>query len=909
MQRLSILIASRNTLRFLPLCLRSIRENLSRKDHALLVLDDASTDGSAEWLEGNRGTYGYDLELHRGPERLGIVGAYNHLVKAAQTDAVWMVHTDMYLSGGADAETVRFLTPATICTCTRIEPPLHPSAAHKIVADLGTEPSVFQEAEFLKLAQEKAQPGRFTEGIFAPVMCFREDFLAVGGLDPAFAPQSREDSDLFNRMALAGYRFRQSWSAFCYHFSGRGSRRKDDVDKDSAEWMTSNRKNERNFIRRWRSSVRHDEHLKPIVGLTEPISLVALLGDETENVIPFLAHLEPYVEEIVLVADGPQPESVGRMEEYVDKEQVAGPTLLQREKIKVLERPLAGDFAGQRNFGQTHCRYDWVLHADLDERFDRALLENLQDIILDMKRAGKAICGFPRLNTLEGVMVNDLPREQWTPQGLQKAGRIPPDQMRHLDLQFRLVRREVRWQGAVHETPEAGSPQQVMTWLQAAIRHPKTLARQQRQDARYESIQKGGSLRSAPIRAKLREGAARIMVLATEYPPARGYGLARYASESAEALATLGHEVHVVTCNFCEGRRGYAQNGVRVHDMSEALPIRHFHWVGDAVLNNVRLLDRAAEVADQHGPFDALISHDWLAGHAAKALRGMLDAPWILVMHDTEVGKRANRLSADQAYVAQMEEWCCRHADRLLTTSAFMAKELQAVYKTPAGNIDVVSCGVTPQRFESPTNVADFRGLFAGPDEKLIVYAGRLSPMKGVEDLLAAFEKILRSGIQARLVLAGEGVLRPELEKRCHAAHMADRVFLPGSLGDKVLGALYRAAEVAVLPSRYEPFGLAAIEAASLGVPVVATKVGGLAEIVQRSRGSIHGVPAANPPGLARAILNVLRDPERAGKLAEQAKDHVRRTYSWAEVARVTASAICKAERHRAPREVKVASL
>ena len=332
MNPISILIPNRNTLPFLKLCVRSLRENLSFGDHQVMVLDDASDDGSVEWLERNQSRFGYELILHRGPERLGIVGAYNRMVEAAETEVIWMVHTDMYFGQNADEETARYLAPATVCTCTRIEPPLYPEAPHKVIADLGMGPEDFRENEFLELAAEKAHPGRHTEGVFAPVMCFREDFLAVGGLDPAFAPQSKEDSDLFNRMAVAGYRFRQSWSAFCYHFSGRGSRKKDGIQTDSEEWQASNRKNERNFIRRWGCMVRHDEFLKPVIPPAEPVSLVALLGDEAENVVPFLQNMEPFFNEIIFVADGPQPESKHKIDDYIKEEEAAGPTLLKRDQ-------------------------------------------------------------------------------------------------------------------------------------------------------------------------------------------------------------------------------------------------------------------------------------------------------------------------------------------------------------------------------------------------------------------------------------------------------------------------------------------------------------------------------------------------------------------------------------------------
>ncbi len=503
MDRLSILVANRNTLPFLRLCIRSLRENLSRKDHHILVLDDASSDGSAEWLQESRSRCGLEVEFHKGPQRLGIVGAYNRLVDAAETAAVFLVHTDMYFAPGADVETARHLAPATVCTCTRIEPPLYPGAPHKIVTDLGTEPDEFREEEFLAVAAAKARPGEYTEGIFAPMMCYKEDFLAIGGLDPAFAPQSREDSDLFARMAAAGYRFRQSWSAFCYHFSGRASRKKDGIEVDSDEWQVSNRKNERNFVRRWGASVRHDEFLKPILPPAERISLVALLGNEPDNVLPFLDNLEPYFEEIILIADGPQAESVRMIDEYVSREEAAGPTLLEREKIKVVERPLDGDFSAQRNFGQGHATCDWVLHADLDERFDRGLLESLRDIAIQMRRTDKTACGFPRLNYLDGVLVNDLPRDQWTPEGLAAARGKEETQVGNPDPQFRLLKREVRWRGKVHETPEpvGRSHEQVMFWAHAVIRHPKALSRQREQDERYEAIAAGKPLPALALAA------------------------------------------------------------------------------------------------------------------------------------------------------------------------------------------------------------------------------------------------------------------------------------------------------------------------------------------------------------------------------------------------------------------------
>jgi glycosyltransferase involved in cell wall biosynthesis/GT2 family glycosyltransferase len=880
MERLSILVAGRNTRPFLELCLRSIRGNFARKDHRLLVLDDASTDGSAEWVEANRSKYGYDLELHKGPERLGIVGAYNRLAAAADTPAVWMVHTDMYFAPGADEETARYLAPATVCTCTRVEPPLFPPAPFKIVADLGFNPDDFQENEFLKLSAARAEPGRFTEGIFAPVMCYREDFLAVGGLDPAFAPQSREDSDLFNRMALAGYRFRQSRSAFCYHFGGRGSRKKAALGQDSPEWQATNRKNERNFIRRWGMSVREDEHLKPIVPAKEPLALVALLGNEPENVIPFLENLEPFFDEIVFVADGPQPESVAKIDDYVQREEAAGPTLLRRGKFKVVERPLAGEFSAQRNFGQEQCSSEWVLHVDLDERFDRVLLESLQDIVKEMRRGGKSVCGFPRLNYLDGVLANDLPRGEWTPEGLRRSAGRTAGQLRNLDPQFRLVRNGTPWHHKVHETPEPVGRDlgRTMFWPRGAIRHAKTVSRQKRQDEKYESMAPGASLNPGMGRGPQAAGSSgpKILMLATEYPPARAYGLGRYASELSAALARCGADVHVVNLNRSGGEASFRSGGVAVHELADADHPAHYEWISGAVFNNLWLLERAEEVVRDHGPFDVLLAHDWLGALAAKGLRAMHGLPLVLFMHDTEPGRRNNKLTREQLYIAEVETWTCTHADVVVANSQPLARELERFHKVPKERLAVVPCGVNPANFETDCHLPDFRALFCRPEEKLVLFAGRLSPTKGPDVLIRAAPAILKKQPGARFVLAGEGVMLADLQSSARELGVADRAMFVGHLAGKVLGAMYRAADLVVVPSRYEPFGMVALEAMSCGTPVAGAAVGGLRELLGGD-GPCWRFAPGDPKSLAATVAKALaNEATEAGreKLRNRAAGH-----------------------------------
>jgi hypothetical protein len=179
-------------------------------------------------------------------------------------------HADMYLCPGALDAIEQEIKPRTIVSLTRIEPPLHPDGPEKILRDFGVEPEEFKEEALLAFINSRVPNQDTTEGIFAPWAFYREDFQKIGGHDPLYAPQSKEDSDIFNRFMLDGVSFVQTWHGCVYHMTCRGSRR-NTVDKakniyeDSPEWLAQNERSTRNFIRKWGHFVKHDALMKPIV--------------------------------------------------------------------------------------------------------------------------------------------------------------------------------------------------------------------------------------------------------------------------------------------------------------------------------------------------------------------------------------------------------------------------------------------------------------------------------------------------------------------------------------------------------------------------------------------------------------------------------------------------------------------
>ena len=211
-------------------------------------------------------------------------------------------HADMYLCPGALDAIEQEIKPRTIVSLTRIEPPLHPDGPEKILRDFGVEPEEFKEEALLEFINSRVPNNDVTEGIFAPWAFYREDFQKIGGHDPLYAPQSKEDSDIFNRFLLDGVEFIQTWHGCVYHMTCRGSRR-NTVDKakniyeDSPEWLAQNMRSTRNFIRKWGHFVMHDALMKPIVPPKYDIGIIAT-GD-----IPILEALEPWCSTIYIKDD------------------------------------------------------------------------------------------------------------------------------------------------------------------------------------------------------------------------------------------------------------------------------------------------------------------------------------------------------------------------------------------------------------------------------------------------------------------------------------------------------------------------------------------------------------------------------------------------------------------------------
>ena len=297
--KISLIQPSRNNLKYLKWAYDAIRKNQGDHEVEICVADDASTDDTWAWCKGKMAVDPNFKAIRNDPEngRLGHTILYDRLINEVATNDVAMIyHADMYLCPGALDAIEKYIKPGVIVSLTRIEPPLHPDGPEKILFNGGTEPEHFEEEMLLASLPRLTDVDKTTEGIFAPWAFYRKDFQEIGGHDPLYAPQSKEDSDIFNRFQLNGVKFVQTWEGFVYHMTCRGSRFNPtitEVGKESDEWLAQNQRSTRNFIRKWGHFVMHDRLMKPIIPPKFNIGLI--LNNANEN---SLFHLEPWFDKI-----------------------------------------------------------------------------------------------------------------------------------------------------------------------------------------------------------------------------------------------------------------------------------------------------------------------------------------------------------------------------------------------------------------------------------------------------------------------------------------------------------------------------------------------------------------------------------------------------------------------------------
>ncbi|MEJ3744468.1 glycosyltransferase family 4 protein [Actinomycetes bacterium KLBMP 9797] len=381
-------------------------------------------------------------------------------------------------------------------------------------------------------------------------------------------------------------------------------------------------------------------------------------------------------------------------------------------------------------------------------------------------------------------------------------------------------------------------------------------------------------------------------MLSWEYPPVMVGGLGRHVHALSVALAAAGHEVTVVTRHAPGAPLEEYAEGVRIVRAPEDPPV--FPLATESLLAWTmafnHTLTRAALRAAESGEYDVIHAHDWLVTHTAMTLKDHLDLPLVSTIHATEAGRHQGWLPEEMnRTIHGVEWWLTQESTRVVVCSEYMKWEVNRLFETPVDQLDVVANGVEIDRWQvSREAVAAARERFAGAGP-LLTFAGRLVYEKGVQHLIAGLPKLRAAHPGLRLVIAGDGPYRAELEADIHRLGLSQAVTFPGFLGGTDLPAVIAASDCFAVPSIYEPFGMVALEGAAAGAPLAVAATGGLAEFVQPG---VNGMtfPAKDPEALADAVGTLLADAGRARALAEKARAMVSERYGWASIAARTAA-------------------
>jgi glycogen synthase len=383
----------------------------------------------------------------------------------------------------------------------------------------------------------------------------------------------------------------------------------------------------------------------------------------------------------------------------------------------------------------------------------------------------------------------------------------------------------------------------------------------------------------------------RVLILSWEYPPLIEGGLARHVRKLAEQLVAVEDvEVHVLTRGDERMPVEDELDGVFVHRVREPRRPRDLGefvtWVEHM---NADMLAAGVELGDRFD-FDLVHGHDWLVAVAGDHLANRFRCPLVVTIHATEYGRHQGWVDKHpQSHIHGVERWMANRADRVITCSHYMRGHVADVYGLEESRVTVIPNGIDPLDLQPVDDLDKLRAQFAAPEERLVVLVGRLVYEKGFQLALEALPGLVERLGDVRFLVAGSGTHEQELRRQAEELGLDAHGTFLGWIGDDVLHSLYRIADLCVVPSIYEPFGLVALEAMASGCPCIVADTGGLREIVPEDERVGLRFNGGDAEHLAVMVERLLTDDALRERLVVEASEHVL-SFDWADVARQTAA-------------------
>ncbi len=367
-----------------------------------------------------------------------------------------------------------------------------------------------------------------------------------------------------------------------------------------------------------------------------------------------------------------------------------------------------------------------------------------------------------------------------------------------------------------------------------------------------------------------------------------------YVRQVGEALAQLGWDVDMFTRQTDANQSRWVQH----QDYCRTIRITAGP---ETFIPRQEILDHAERFVEevirfcreQQRSYALMHTNYWISAWVGLELRRRLAVPMVHTYHS--LGAVKYQATQEPPHTAtrrlEIEKSCLETAECIVSTSPQERESLRSLVSS-RGTIEIIPCGTDIEQFGSVSYQQAREQLGISPEEKVIYYVGRFDPRKGIETLVRAVHRSqMRGKVPMRLIIAGgykpgqsDGDEKERITQIVQELGLADITEFPGRISDEKMPVYYAAADVCVVPSHYEPFGLVPIEAMASGTPVVGSAVGGLNfTVVSEETGIL--VPPKDDQAFANAIDRILSDPQWRNELSKNARKRMEEKFSWEGVA------------------------
>ncbi|MFZ1767713.1 MAG: glycosyltransferase family 4 protein [Caldilinea sp.] len=395
----------------------------------------------------------------------------------------------------------------------------------------------------------------------------------------------------------------------------------------------------------------------------------------------------------------------------------------------------------------------------------------------------------------------------------------------------------------------------------------------------------------------------RILLISWEYPPNVVGGMGKHVADLAPALAGQPTDdgplyVDVLTTRFSGGAPEEQVNEfLTLHrvDVPPIDPLDHYN----SVVEGNQWLTAYAEQLGERLTYDLIHTHDWLVAKTGIALKHRWKTPLITTIHATERGRHQGHLPSETSWqIDKLEGQSCFESWNVIACSIFMQHELQNYFGVPESKTVVIPNGIN---IAEMTRCAEeqrtlLRQRYAPDNERLLLYVGRIVHEKGLHVLIRAMPRILADYPNTRLLVVGKN--GEKYWPLAYELNVEKSINFLGFVSDDERDCLYAIVDAAIFPSLYEPFGIVALEAMAAGASVVASSVGGLAEVVHHKENGLTIYPN-DPMSIVWAVNQLFSHPTADEERRHRAQVEVEEKYAWRHIAKSTAALYNQVVRER----------